>query len=125
MFGNIGETEQTMRDTIDFAKSLSLDVAQFSILVPFPGTEVRKIIEKEGEILENDYSKYDNIDGKMLFKHGSLTPELVERMHKLAYTEFYSRPSFILRRLWKTRSWLELKNQIKGAGAIFRMGGDK
>jgi radical SAM superfamily enzyme YgiQ (UPF0313 family) len=125
MFGNIGENEQTMRDTIEFAKSLPLDVAQFSILVPFPGTEVRAIIEKEGEILEKDYSKYDNIDGKMLFKHGEMTPEIVEQMHKQAYKEFYSRPSFILRRLWRTRSWLELKNQIKGAGAILGIGGKK
>jgi len=122
MFGNIGETESTMKETIELAKSLPLDVAQFSILVPFPGTEVRKIIEEEGQILENDYSKYDNIDGKMLFKHGELTPELVERIHKQAYKEFYARPSFMLRRLWRTRSWLELKNQIKGAGAIFGIG---
>jgi radical SAM superfamily enzyme YgiQ (UPF0313 family) len=125
MFGNIGEDEQTMRDTIEFAKSLPLDVAQFSILVPFPGTEVRAIIEKEGKILELDYTKYDNIDGKMLFQHGSLTPELVERMHKQAYKEFYGRPSFILRRLLRTRSWLELKNQIKGGMAIFGIGGKK
>jgi radical SAM superfamily enzyme YgiQ (UPF0313 family) len=125
MFGNLGENETTMRATIDLAKSLPLDVAQFSILVPFPGTEVRTIIEKEGKILENDYTKYDNIDGKMLFEHGELTPELVERMHKQAYKEFYSRPSFMFRRLIRTRSWLELKNQIKGGMAIFGIGGKK
>jgi radical SAM superfamily enzyme YgiQ (UPF0313 family) len=125
MLGNIGETEATMRDTINLAKSLPLDVAQFSILVPFPGTEVRAIIEREGKILENDYGKYDNIDGKMVFEHGELTKELVERMHKQAYKEFYSRPSFMFKRLMRTRSWLELKNQIKGGMAIFGIGGKK
>lgn len=125
MLGNIGETEATMRETIDFAKSLPLDVAQFSILVPFPGTEVFRIIEAEGKILEKDYGKYDNIDGKMLFEHGALTKELVERMHKQAYKEFYSRPSFMFKRLMRTRSWLELKNQIKGGMAIFGIGGKK
>jgi len=125
MLGNIGETEATMRDTINLAKSLPLDVAQFSILVPFPGTPVREIIEREGKILEKDYGKYDNIDGKMVFEHGELTKELVERMHKQAYKEFYSRPSFMFKRLMRTRSWLELKNQIKGGMAIFGIGGKK
>jgi len=125
MLGSIGENESTMRETIDFAKSLSLDVAQFSILVPFPGTEVKRIIEREGKILESDYSKYDNIDGKMIFEHGELNKELVERMHKQAYKEFYMRPSFMIKRLFRTRSWLELKNQLKGFTAILNLGGKK
>jgi radical SAM superfamily enzyme YgiQ (UPF0313 family) len=125
MLGNIGETEATMQDTINLAKSLPLDVAQFSILVPFPGTVVRGIIEQEGKILEKDYGKYDNIDGKMIFEHGVLTKELVERMHKKAYKEFYMRPSFMFKRLLRTRSWLELKNQLKGGMAIFGIGSKK
>jgi radical SAM superfamily enzyme YgiQ (UPF0313 family) len=114
MIGNIGETEDTIKDTINFAKSLPLDVAQFSILVPFPGTEVRKIIEKEGIILEKDWGKYDNIEGKALFEHGALKKELMEKMHKQAYKEFYMRPSFVIRRILKTRSLLEFKNQLVG-----------
>jgi hypothetical protein len=61
----------------------------------------------------------------MIFEHGELTKALVERMHKQAYKEFYSRPSFMFKRLMRTRSWLELKNQIKGGMAIFGIGGKK
>jgi len=114
MIGNLGENEKTIQETIEFAKSLPLDVAQFSILVPFPGTEIRAIIEKEGKILEKDWSKYDNIEGKAFFEHGQLTKELMERMHKKAYKEFYMNPRFILRRLLKTRTLNELNQQFVG-----------
>lgn len=114
MIGNLGENEKTIRETIDFSKTLPLDVAQFSILVPFPGTEVRAIIEKKGKILEKDWGKYDNIEGKALFEYESLTKDLMEKMHKLAYKEFYMRPSFVIRRILRTRSLLELKNQFTG-----------
>jgi anaerobic magnesium-protoporphyrin IX monomethyl ester cyclase len=118
MIGNIGETKETILDTINFSKTLPLDVAQFSILVPFPGTEVRAIIEKEGKILEKDWGKYDNIEGKALFEHGALKKELMEEMHKQAYKEFYMRLSFVIRRILKTRSLLELKNQLIGFFSI-------
>ena len=37
MFGNLGETKETIRETIDFAKSLDIDNATFSLPRPFPG----------------------------------------------------------------------------------------
>ena len=118
MIGNLGEDENTIKQTIDFAKSLPLDIAQFSILVPFPGTPIRSIVEKEGKILESDWSKYDNIEGKALFEHGKLTKSLMEQMHKQAYKEFYMRPKFIARRILKTKSIAEFKKQFIGLTAI-------
>jgi anaerobic magnesium-protoporphyrin IX monomethyl ester cyclase len=118
MIGNLGEDESTIQDTINFAKSLPLDIAQFSILVPFPGTPIRAIIEKEGEILEKDWSKYDNIEGKALFEHNHLNKELMERMHKQAYNEFYMRPKFILSKIFKIRNLSVLKKQFIGLMAI-------
>jgi anaerobic magnesium-protoporphyrin IX monomethyl ester cyclase len=118
MIGNLGEDESTIRETIEFAKSLPLDIAQFSILVPFPGTPIRAIIEQQGKILEKNWNKYDNIEGKALFEHGNLTKELMERMHKQAYKEFYMRPGFILRRILKTRTLSDFKKQFIGLTAI-------
>ncbi|MBI2038638.1 MAG: radical SAM protein, partial [Candidatus Nealsonbacteria bacterium] len=38
MIGLIGDTKETMQQTIDFAKELDLDIAQFNIAIPNPGT---------------------------------------------------------------------------------------
>jgi radical SAM superfamily enzyme YgiQ (UPF0313 family) len=40
MLGCPGETEQTIRQTVDFADELGLDHAQFSICTPLPGSEL-------------------------------------------------------------------------------------
>ena len=45
MFGNLGENEKTMQDTINFSKSLDLDTATFHITIPFPNTDYWKIIK--------------------------------------------------------------------------------
>jgi len=118
MIGNLGEDEKTIKQTINFAKSLPLDIAQFSVLVPFPGTPIRDIIEKQGKILEYDWGKYDNIEGQALFEHEHLTKPLMEKMHKQAYREFYMRPKFIIRRILRTRSLSEFKKQLIGLTAI-------
>ena len=104
MFGNIGENRKTMEETIEFAKSLDLDIAQFHILVPYPGTESRRIIEEEGKILVDGWKNYDNLAGKAIFEHGELTKELMEKMHKKAYKEFYLRWRFIIRKILGIRS---------------------
>lgn len=40
IFGYPGETKETMLDTLKYAFESGLDKARFSVLVPFPGTEV-------------------------------------------------------------------------------------
>ena len=38
IIGLPGETEATIRETIDFAKKLPLDIALFHVAAPYPGT---------------------------------------------------------------------------------------
>lgn len=118
MLGNLGENEKTMQETINFAKNLDLDIAQFSILVPYPGTFVRGVIEKEGKIFENNWERYDNLEGKAIFEHEELKKETMEKMFKKAYKEYYMRPKFIIRKIFKLRTLNELKNEINGFLAL-------
>jgi radical SAM superfamily enzyme YgiQ (UPF0313 family) len=48
MVGSPGETTETIHETIDFAKQLKLDFAQFSIAIPLPGSELYDIYKKNG-----------------------------------------------------------------------------
>ena len=58
-----GETEETLRKTVEFAEELKHDFGTlygFHILSPFPGTEVREKAADYGlEILNSDWTKYD------------------------------------------------------------------
>ena len=94
MFGNFGEDEKTMQDTIDFAKSLNLDTATFHITIPFPETEYWKIVKKEGKIYPKNYRDYIAY-GNVIFEHGNLNENVLVKMQKKAYREFYFRPRIV------------------------------
>lgn len=59
MLGLPGDTEATMRQTIDFAAELDLDDAMFSLTTPFPGTRLwSELVAKRPEIQFNqDFSR--------------------------------------------------------------------
>ncbi len=52
IFGLPGETKQTMRDSVDFAKKAGFDGIKYFIYQPFPNTEAYDICEEKGYITE-------------------------------------------------------------------------
>ena len=122
MFGNFGEDEKTMKDTINFAKSLDLDTATFHITIPFPNTDYWKIIKEEGEIYPKSYRDYIAY-GHVIFKHGNLDGKMLLEMQKKAYREFYFRPKIILKALKNIKDLEKFKIYLN-AGIAF-LGLDK
>ncbi len=117
MFGNLGENESTMKDTINFAKSLDLDTATFHITIPFPNTEYWKIIKKEGEIYPKSYRDYIAY-GNVIFQHGELDEKTLMEMQKAAYREFYFRPKIIFKALKNMKNAEKMKLYLN-AGVAF------
>ena len=101
MIGLPYDTEETMQQTIDFAKRLPLDLVQFTVTVPYPGTELYGMVEKDGKFLVEDWSAFGSYSGKAYYEFGSLDRELVEKMYKKAYREIYFRPSYAIKRILK------------------------
>lgn len=58
-FGHPGETWETARKTIDFALELSPESLQFSLMQPFPGSELYRKVQEKGLLVTDDLSKYD------------------------------------------------------------------
>ncbi len=101
MIGLPNDTEETMQQTIDFAKSLPLDLVQFTITVPYPGTELYSMVKKQGSFLVDDWSAFGSYSGKAYYELGAMKKELVEKMYKKAYKEIYFRPGYVLKRIAK------------------------
>jgi len=121
IFGNIGENKKTMRETIEFAKKLNPDFALFSVMVPYPGTPIRVIIEKEGRLFEKNWENYDHFVGKAVFEHGELKKETMEDMYKKAYKEFYIRPSYIIKKILKLKTFTQFIKNMQGLSALLRI----
>jgi len=104
------DTIQTIKQTINFAKKLSLDYAQFSILTPYPGTPIFDYAVKNGLLLTKDWSKYTVIDPVMKLKN--LTARQLKLLLQKAYLSFYLRPKIIWRWI-KNRQFIFMKDAIK------------
>jgi len=95
IFGFDHDDPGVFERTLEFAKKSKLDLAQFGILTPLPGTPLRARLEREGRIISNDWSRY-NI-GHAVFRPKQMTPEQLEEGMQWAWREFYSFPSIFLR----------------------------
>lgn len=87
VLGSDNEDTSIFQKTLEFAKKIKLDLAQFSILTPYPGTNLFNRLLKENRIFNFDWSKYDA--GNAVFKPLKMTAErLKEEVDKL-WRDFY------------------------------------
>jgi radical SAM superfamily enzyme YgiQ (UPF0313 family) len=100
MVGLPGETEETMQDTIDFAKFLNLDLAKASITIPLPATEIFNELDKKGQIKTHDWEKFKFYSTpSTIYDHQNLSWPTIEKYYAKFYREIYLSPQFILKRL--------------------------
>jgi len=59
MFGLPGETQETMKNTIELAFSLDLTSCQLAIATPLPGTPFYKMAEDKGWLITKDWTKFE------------------------------------------------------------------
>lgn len=116
MFGNPGETLQSMRRTIDFAKQLAPDIAIFNITTPYPGTQMFEWARKNGHLRTLDWNYYDLAN--QVLDLPTVTRDGVNAMYRTAYREFYFRFGYILRRLTKMRGWADIKANFQAFRSI-------
>lgn len=92
ILGAIGETKRMINRTIEYARSLDPDIAQFSILTPYPGTALFE--EVKSKIINRNWRAYDG--GHNVFKLENLSPTELRWLIAKAYISFYGRPKRLL-----------------------------
>jgi radical SAM superfamily enzyme YgiQ (UPF0313 family) len=90
IMGFPGETMVTLRETVDFALSLKLDMAQFYCAVPFPGSSLYDRAEAEGWIAGKEFHEFNQ--GTAVMELPGLAPPIVNRYRRRAFLRFYLRP---------------------------------
>lgn len=95
MVGFPTETEEELKQTINFACKSRLHLAIFFIVNPFNGTELRKQIEEKKAIKDVQYEDFDYT--AMAFNASDIFDKRFHWLHKLAYIRFYANPVRIVR----------------------------
>jgi anaerobic magnesium-protoporphyrin IX monomethyl ester cyclase len=100
MLGLSPDTEESMADTIEYARSLPLDMMKFGVAIAFPGTEMFKNYREHGLIRSYNWDEYFIYTEKALFAHPNFDFEAVKQFAATAYRRaVLTNPAFILRRL--------------------------
>ena len=95
ILGLPGETVDTIRETVEFAKRLPLKRAWFNILSPYPGSEVFDEFACGKDVDALDWERLTTV-GRDVAQLTSVTPEELDRLQKKAARSFYSRPSILV-----------------------------
>ncbi len=112
LIGSPGETKETIRETVRFAKGLKLDYVQFSKTTAKPMTGLWRDLIK---ITKTDYWR-DYIIGlteeKALPRPWTkLTNEEIDFLTRKAYIDYCAEPLFLLRSVIKVKSFKEFKRK--------------
>lgn len=91
------ETHRHIIDTIDFAIKIDGDLAQFSPLYPYPGTELYKMTIELGLFKEGEFP--ENALAEPVMRTLYLSIDELKKYLELANRRFYLRPGYILRTL--------------------------
>ena len=121
IFGYIGEDDNTIRETIRFAKKLNTHVAAFFIASPLPGSRLYKeAMEKKyidpGSAWAN-YSPLSNM--KSVMSLPGLSSEKIRMWHRKAMTDYYLRPRYILLKIFSIRHLYDVANIFAGIKMLF------
>jgi hopanoid biosynthesis associated radical SAM protein HpnJ len=101
ILGLPGETRETIRNTINFAKELDVETIQVSVAHAYPGTELYDTVVKNGFMAAD--SKMVDEGGHQLvhIEYPDLpAAEIMEQVHRF-YDEYYFRPKAAFRILKK------------------------
>jgi len=96
IMGLPGETRETIRQTIDFAKQLDLNSIQASLASPYPGTEFYDLCTANGWISSGDFID-DSGHQKCVINYPNLSNTEIFNSVEEFYNKFYFRPKYIAR----------------------------
>ncbi len=117
MIGSPGESPETIGKTIEFAKKLKLDFAQFAVTTPFPGTELYNLyLKNKGSVIPWENFVYEGTGNEItpVFESAELSRADLQYWLRRAHKEFYLRPSYLWQRIRKVNSIRDLTINVKG-----------
>lgn len=87
ILGMDNHDEDYIKRLVDFLLEVKLDLAEFTILTPFPHTPIRATLENEKRILHNDWIRYTG--GEVVFQPAKMSPDKLQEMYYYAWNTFY------------------------------------
>ena len=87
LLGLDNQTEDDILRLIDFLLEIDLDLAEFTVLAPFPHTKAYDDLLRQGRIFDHDWNHYNA--GQVVYKPLHYSPERLQELYNYAWETFY------------------------------------
>jgi radical SAM superfamily enzyme YgiQ (UPF0313 family) len=87
LLGLDSHSEEFILELIDFLLDIELDLAEFTVLTPFPHTKAYKELAAQNRILTHDWDQYSA--DRVVFQPKQMSPERLQELLDLAWDTFY------------------------------------
>ena len=122
VIGMPADTAESIKRTLQFAKSLPIDIANFYNVTLYPGNELFDIAQKEGTLLHKHWDQFcqinipDSVDIAYIPK--GMTEKELREISSVIHKRFYLRPKYIFQQLMQIRSLSDIRRYFDGFLAI-------
>jgi len=87
LLGLDDQTEDDIKRLVDFLLEIDLDLAEFTVLTPFPHTKAWDDLVKQDRIIDRDWNHYNA--GKVVFQPKHMSPDRLQELYQFAWDSFY------------------------------------
>ncbi len=87
LLGLDNHTEDSIRRLIDFLLEVELDLAEFTVLTPFPHTKAFAELQQQKRILSYDWNDYSA--DRVVYQPKNMSPEKLQELFDYAWDTFY------------------------------------
>jgi anaerobic magnesium-protoporphyrin IX monomethyl ester cyclase len=123
MYGNEGETYETMRETLQLAKKLNCDTAQFYPIMVYPGTRAYNTYKNKGYLVAQSYRDWLTHDGlhNCVVSLPNISKEELVAFCDQSRREFYLRPGYLISKAIQVAFHpKEFRRNFRGARALLK-----
>jgi len=110
---DLNATEENIIKEIKFMKKVDMDALGFTILIPFPGTNILKELEEKNLVVTKDWTKYTFLNP--VIKTYKLSPKKLQELLFYSFKEhnYLNNGIRVISRIIKTRGLLFILNPIR------------
>ncbi len=87
LLGLDDQDEDYIKRLVDFLLEVELDMAEFTVLTPFPHTPIRAQLEREGRILHDDWIRYTGAE--VVYQPAKMSVDALQRLYDFCWEAFY------------------------------------
>jgi radical SAM superfamily enzyme YgiQ (UPF0313 family) len=87
LLGLDNQTEDGIKKLIDFIQEINLDLAEFTVLTPFPHTKAWDDLYRQGRIFDQDWDHYNA--AQVVFHPKNMSAQRLQELYDYAWKSFY------------------------------------